>query len=83
MLIRAVIVTSSFGNIILLDTNSLIPSIDQVDDTKALLDMFLAFIETIVSSFPVLIVTPSRSIGLSGIKVAGSMDVIFTVEDGS
>ena len=75
--------TSSLGVIILLDVNSLIPSTDQVDDMIVLLEMFLTFIEIIVSSFSVLTTISSTSIGLSGAKVPGTMDVSLIVEDGS
>ena len=72
--------TSSLGVIILLDVNSLIPSTDQVDDMIVLLEMFLTFIEIIVSSFSVLTTISSTSIGLSGAKVPGTMDVSLIVE---
>ena len=45
--------------------------------------MFLAFMEIRVFSFSVLITVSSTRMGLSGAKVAGTMDVSLIVDDGS
>ena len=80
---RALMTTSDLGVIILFDLNSLIPSIDQREEENALSEILRNFIKIIDAYFSVLIVTSSTSIGLSEIKVAGMMDVILIVAEGS
>ena len=74
----ASMVVSEPLEILLFDLKSLVPSIFQVDETKSLLEMLRTLMDTNESSVLVFMTTSSRMIGLSGTKVAGMKDVIFT-----